>query len=604
MITIQENGEVYEVSFKYDPIFLDIIRNVPGRHWNSNDKYWTIPKDKLGWLLNNIKGTQYEGQYKLISSEHINENSDIEVTTQIPNIDISRIPYFVKSGSKPYPHQLDFMKFAIDRQNKGNMRGFICADEMGLGKTSESFNLAIYNHKQYMFNHCLILCCINSSKYNWYHDIIDHTQGKYEPYILGSRLGRNGNVIYSTGSKEKLEDLQTMMKYGGKTKEALPYFLILNIEAIRYKQGRKYLISDKLIELINQKQINMVIVDEIHKNASPTSMQGKQLLRVYKNSINTVEYICLTGTPIVNSPTDVFLPLKLIGGHNFSSFYTWCQEFCVYGGYGNHEIISYKNIPKLKSMLQSNMIRRLKNDVLDLPPKIYHDEYVENTPVQDKLYKQVQNDIISNRSKILASMNPLAKFLRLRQVNGSPELVDNTITLDDSYIKKNAKLQRIFELLEDIIDTRREKVVVFSNWVEPLRTLYRFISQRYQVCYFTGTMSDESREENKRKFQSDPKYKILLGTIGAAGITHTFTAANNVIFLDEPWNAAQKNQAEDRCHRVGTSSPVNIYTLLTTNTIDERVHNIVYSKLGVSKYIVDDDLDLKNNPDLFDLLML
>jgi SNF2 family DNA or RNA helicase len=253
---------------------------------------------------------------------------------------------------------------------------------------------------------------------------------------------------------------------------------------------------------------------------------------------------------------------------------------------------------QLKQLLQSNMIRRLKEDVLDLPDKVEITEYVENTPYQKKLERSVIEDLVSHRDQIVSSLNPLAKMLRLRQVNGSPELVDQECELTPSYLNKNAKLKRLIELVDDIL-IRDEKVVIFSNWVEPLRTVYRFLSKYYTVCCFTGTMSEADRQKHKDLFLRDARCKILIGTIGALGTTHTLTAANNIIFYDEPWQAADRNQAIDRCHRIGTSKTCNIYTLLSKNTIDERVHNILYRKDTISKFIVDDKLDIYNNPELF-----
>ena len=119
-------------------------------------------------------------------------------------------------------------------------------------------------------------------------------------------------------------------------------------------------------------------------NCSPSSKQGQQLLQLKKNIKVPVEWIPMTGTPIVNKATDVFTPLKLVDGHTFKNYHEWCQHFCVYGGFGNHNIIAYKNIPELKQLLQSNMLRRLKKDVLDLPPKIRITEFVENTEYQNK----------------------------------------------------------------------------------------------------------------------------------------------------------------------------------------------------------------------------
>ena len=249
------------------------------------------------------------------------------------------------------------------------------------------------------------------------------------------------------------------------------------------------------------------------------------------------------------------------------------------------------------------MIRRLKSDVLDLPPKIYYDEYVDNTEYQDRLYTETAVGLAGERESILKSLNPLAKFLRLRQVNGNPELVDDRLDIKDShYLQKNAKLQRLLELLEEIHE-RGEKVIIFSNWVESLRTLYTFVSKKYKTCCFTGTMKESERQKHKEVFINNPSYTVMMGTFGALGTTHTLTVARNVIMYDEPWNPSDKVQAEDRAYRIGTNQSVNIYTLITRNTVDDKVHDILYTKSGISSFMVDNKLDIMNNPDLFNLLL-
>ena len=1001
MISITQVGSLYNISFKYDPELVEMVKKVPGRSWNPIGKYWTIEKNKLGFFMNQIMGTRFESQVNLQSNEDIGKNDTLDKTTHIPDIDISNVPFYVKNGSKPYKHQIDFMKYAIDRQQRGYRSGFLCADEPGLGKaftldtiipspngdrkirdvhvgdyvfgsngkptkvtgeyyhnelnmfkvtfsdktsvtccedhlwgfyfsnnyytaplseilsgefrkrrdsrysyrelyiprcrpveysssykkfispwllgfligdgsissgdsagfttsyssilnevktnlqegyeltrngdisylivkqngpdslrtlgylvycpednmyfdsmqaasrhycydirhtaieksdhycrninkhifvvddnhrnnqyvselrslgllgckakdkripdeykycsakerieilqglmdsdgyagkenfhcydtmskqlaedvawivrslgglavinsykaklngkymgdgysvtirmddprqiykaskrklraskrkfrprkrfisieylgkmpgkcisveatdhlylcsdftvthnTIESINLAMFNRNYNNFNHCLIICNINTSKYNWEQEVSEHTNGKMFGYLLGSRMkkkrGTKKKRRVVCGTKEKYEDLMTMHRYGDENEPELPYFIIMNVEALRMKEGKRYPITERLIEMINSGFINMIVIDEIHKNMSPTSIQGKQILKIKDKTGSRCIWLPLTGTPIVNKPTDVFLPMKLVDAHNFSSYYKWCQEFCVYGGYGDVEIVAYKNIPRMKIMLQQNMIRRLKKDVLDLPDKIHFDIFVENTKYQEKLADEVTAELYAHAGEISNSINPMVKFLKLRQVNGSPELVDQSLKVNSQYIKYNAKLQKLFELLEEIHD-RGEKVVIFSNWVEPLRTLYRFVSTKYKVCCFTGTMSEAERQKHKRVFLTNPEYTVMVGTIGALGTTHTLTSANNVIFYDEPWTYTDKLQAEDRCHRVGTNSSVNIYTLLSKDTVDERVHDIVYGKKDVAGYIVDNKLDFRNNPDL------
>lgn len=603
MISVVQNRNVYEIRFRYDPVLVDYVKAVPGRSWNAIQKYWTIPLDKLGFFINQIKGTNYEPMLKIQSDEHLNENATLDSTAVIPNVDISEVPIYVGEGFSPYSHQLDFMKYAIFREATGNKRGFLLGDDPGLGKTMEVMNLALYNREHYHYKHCLIVCCINSSKLNWYEDIIKHTRGVEIPYILGTRrLKRSGAERISVGSKEKVEDLKSGHKYADLTAPELPYFLIVNIEAFRTKSGKKFTFTQEVIAMINRGDLQMIAIDEIHKNASATSIQGAQLLKVKEASQDRVMYIPMTGTPIVNKPTDVYVPLRLIGGHTFTSYYTWCNHFCVYGGYGGHDIIGYKNIPYLKNLLQANMLRRLKEEVLDLPPIIHFTDYVDNTVYQTKLYDAVVAEMKASKEKLVKDLNPLSAFLRLRQINGAPELVDPTLKLDKDYINRNAKIQMLLDLLEDAHE-QHHKVIVFSNWVEPLRTLYRIVSKKYKVCCYVGTMNETDREKHKKVFIENPAYTVMLGTVGAMGVSHTLTVAQTVIFYDEPWTYADKKQAWERAYRIGTNAPLNVHTIITRDTVDDRVHDIVYTKKGIATYIVDGQLDLRSNPSLFDFLI-
>lgn len=604
MITVVQSGDVYVVRFPFDRNIIAIVKNVSGRQWDPDHKYWTIPLDRLGFLIAQIKGSQYESMLQVYSNEHINQNAAIDPnpTATIPKIDISKLHLYVQEGKYIFDHQKDFMRYAIDRQQHGLFSGFILADQQGLGKTIQAMNLALYNKKYNKLKHCLIIACVNSAKYNWIDDIKKHTNGEYVPYLLGSRLKRDGTIRTDASSIEKLEDLKCGHMYGKKDCPPLPFFLLTNIESFHYRKDRHYPIRERLTTLLNNGYIGMVILDEVHRNCSASSRSGKQLLKLKKDCTAKVEWLPMTGTPIVNKPTDVFIPLKLVDGHTFKDYRSWCQNFCIYGGFGGYDIIGYKNIPQLKQMLQSNMLRRLKKDVLDLPPKLHTIEYVENTPYQDKLYQKVLQDTIAHRDDILGAANPMVKLLKLRQVNGSPELVDSSLVVDSSYITKNSKMAKLVELVNMILDNG-EKVVIFSNWVESLRTIYKFLARDNTVLSYTGTMKQDDREAHKRRFIEDPECKILIGTIGALGVSHTLTVANNVIFYDLPWNPGTMEQAEDRCHRTGTISTVNVYSIITKDTVDEKVYKLIQDKDGVSKYIVDNQLSFKNHPELFDLLL-
>ncbi|MCM1234881.1 MAG: SNF2-related protein [Ruminococcus flavefaciens] len=604
MISAVQVDDVYNLSFPYDTQLIEIIRSIPGRAWNPDSKVWSLPLNKFGFFINAIRGTHYERELVVTTQEQLNENASIDATdtSYLKDVDISFFNYRVQEGFKPFQHQLDSLRYEVYRRNHGLLSGFLLADEPGAGKTLEIINIGLL-HKEFLkAKHCLIICCINGSKYNWQEDIRKHTNEAYEGYILGSRIRRDGSINLIGGGKDKVDDLVCGLKYGPKGREPLPYFLIMNIEAIRTKEGKKFTMVDQLLKMINCGEISMIAIDEIHKNASPTSQQGQQLMKIKKKQDRCIEWIPMTGTPIVTKPTNVFLPLRLVDAHQQNSYWAWCQNYCIYGGYGGHEIIGYKNISRLKTMLQGNMLRRLKKDILDLPPKIRHVEYVDNTLYQKKLYDQVRLALLEKQAEIQRSPNPMGQFLRLRQVNGSPELIDDTLKVDSKYLAKNAKLARCMELIEDFVESG-EKVVVFSNFLEPLRALFKLLTPKYKVCVYTGTMDQAERENHKRIFCHNPNYKIMLGTIGALGTAHTLTAARTVIFTDEPWDEATFEQAEDRCHRPGTKDTVNVYSIISMGTIDEKVHKIIYDKGATANFIVDNQMDFKNHPDLVKMLL-
>lgn len=754
MISVVQQDDKYILHFRYDPNFIAIVKNVPGREWHPDKKYWSIPASHLGWLLKGVKGTAYEHSLEVISEEHINENAKLDSTKKIPDIDISDVKHYVQEGYKLYDHQIDFLKFAKAKGQKG----FILADEMGCitgdaivhiktdssyailslqrlylrfnglnikgrprrakmyarccnpntglieyeeikeviqsgvkqvyrldltndlslkctedhpiltdrgfiplmnlktgdcicvngakhcryvhvahitklgeemtydiklvgpyhnfvandifvhncGKTLEVLNYAMYQRQRYRYNHCLIIACVNAAKYSWQEDIAKHTNGSEQVYILGTRKitrgKRKGQCRYNGSGQDKVDDLLLGHMYGDTKAPKLPYFIATNIESLRTKSGKHYTLEEAIVQMIKDGRISIIAIDECHKNMSPQSTQGKVILDIKKKTGKMVQWIPMTGTPVKNKPLDVYTPLKLVDGHEVKTFYQWSHLFCIYGGFGGYEIMGYKNIPMLKDMLQGNMIRRRTSEVLDLPPIIQYNEYVENTPYQDNLYQAVCEEIYEDKEEILSSLNPLAAMLRLRQINGSPELVDDTLQLDDKYLSKNAKLTRLIELIDDIVEAN-EKVIVFSNWVEPLRTIYKYISKKYKTCCYTGTMSEADREKHKKVFINNPEYKIMLGTAGAMGVSLTLTVATHVIFYDDVWTRADKDQCIKRANRIGSTKPLIVRTIMAKDTIDERVKQIIDTKGATADFIVDNDLDLKANPQLFDFLL-
>lgn len=535
------------VSFDFDMNIVDILRGYPVRYYNGDTHEWELPYKDLEYLKSDFKDYSMTFEDERVNT-HENEKQ-LTVSLESSENDIGELLTQYKFKTEPFDHQITGFEFGAFNKR------WLLGDEQGLGKTKQAIDIACL-YKQSGYKHCLIICGVNGLKWNWQNEIKIHSNE--QGHILGQRTNRNGNIIVKS-SKEKLEDLSKINE--------LPYFLITNVESLRNKD-----ILDKLVKLCKKGDINMCVADECHKMKNPTSQQGKAFLK-----INTEYKLAITGTPLMNTPLDLYIILKWLG-YEEHAFYAFKNHYCIMGGFGGYEIVGYKNLKEIHNTLDEMMLRRLKADVLDLPEKLFVSEYVDMTPKQEVIYREVNNQIKANIDQIMLSPNPLANLIRLRQATGYTGILS-------SEIQESAKLDRMEELVEEAVANGR-KVVIFSNWTQMTDIVQQRL-KKYQGVSITGETNDATRMFNVNEFQNNPKCNYIVGTIGAMGTGLTLTAGTVEIFLDEPWNRALLDQAVDRCHRVGTKENITIYTLMCKNTIDERIHSIVETKGAMSDVIVD-----------------
>lgn len=416
-------------------------------------------------------------------------------------------------------------------------------------------------------NKVLIVCGVNSLKYNWQSEIGIHSNEK--GWVLGTRFRKTTGKAYEGSTKDKLADLDNLPDCR---------YLITNIESLRVgaekisKTKYHFPIAEKLQRLCNNGTISMIAFDECHKSKDPTSLQSRAMLKV------TAKYmVAMSGTPLMNNPLDLYFPIHWLG-YESHSFYQFKQHYCTLGGWGGSQVVGYKNLEEIRAMMNNIMLRRLKSEVLDLPEKIRKIEYVDMTSKQNQIYKEVYNGVMSDLQKIKFSNNPLSMMIRLRQATGWTGILSQTI-------QESAKMDRMIELIEEI-SASGQKAIVFSNW-ESMTEVAREKLKSYNPAYITGNTKADERMKEVDRFQNDSNCKVIIGTIGAMGTGLTLTAAQNVIFLDSPWNMALKAQAEDRAHRIGTKGTVNIITLVCKNTIDERIEELVEKKGQIADALVD-----------------
>ena len=536
------------LSFPFDQEIINIVRSFSGRYYHVENKIWEINYNFLNKLISELNKNNFE--YVILNENLLKESNKIKV------------PEGFEYKTEPYDHQKEAFEYGLKNDS------FLLGDEQGLGKTKVVIDLAVAKKLEHNFKHCLIICGVNGIKWNWKNEVEIHSDE--QSCILGTRKRKNGN-INDGGTKAKLEDLSNLPD---------SYFLITNIESLRNKE-----IAKKIKELTKNETIGLVAVDEIHRCKNPQSQQGKGLL-----SVDSKFKIAMTGTPLLNSPLDIYIILRWLG-YEKHSFYSFKYFYCFMGGFQNKQIMGYKNLDQLKANLDDVMIRRLKKDVLDLPPKIYVNEYVEMNRKQTSIYNEVLLSLRKDIDKIKLSRQPLSKLIRLRQATAATEIIS-------SKIKESAKFERLEELIEDEV-LNGGKVLVYSNWTSVTDILFDKL-EKYNPAIITGQVKDRQFEQNM--FMEEDSCKCLIATISAVGVGLTLTKATMIIFLDEPWNMATKEQAEDRAHRIGTTLPLTVVTIMAKDTIDEKINNIVKRKGKMADLLVD-GLDSEAMPILIDYLL-
>ena len=535
-------GESIKLKGKYstfikttEPEAIKLINSFGRVYHHEEEGMWELPKEAFRIFLCNYPG-------ELIIHD-LDEKSEL-IYSRIEGQFGYATNYMPKT--KPYEHQ----RFLLEYSKSHNK--FLLADEQGLGKTKQAIDVAC--SKQDKFKHCLIVCGVNGLKYNWLNEIKVHSDR--EGYILGTRGDKIGSV------QDRLDDLNNIA-------ERNEFFLITNVETLRNKEVQK-----KIKALCENNTIGMTIIDEIHKCKNSQSEQGKAIhccCSYYK--------IALTGTPLMNECIDLYNILKWleVENHNLTQ---WRNYYCEMGGFGGYQIVGYRHLDELQEMLDSVMVRRRKVDVLDLPPKIYINELLEMNNNQAAIYEEVREALIKDIDRIRLSHNPLAELIRLRQATASTAILS-------SKVNASCKIDRLLEIMEEV----NGKAVIFSNWTSVTDIVAEKL-KKYKPAVITGETKDVQAELNK--FKKNKTCKCIIGTIGALGTGYTLTEADTVIFLDEPWTMADKLQAEDRCHRIGTKDSVTVITLMCKDTIDERIHEIIERKGVVSDTLVDNVYDIED----------
>jgi SWI/SNF-related matrix-associated actin-dependent regulator 1 of chromatin subfamily A len=414
-----------------------------------------------------------------------------------------------------YPHQADGVSFLI---SKGRA---ILADDMGLGKTRQ----AIVGMQIAASSGAILVVCPASLKLNWRREI-----RLVDPHARIEVLGVADGVCSE------------------------PRWVIVNYDLLV-----------KNAERLHAVRWAGVILDEAHfiKNNSQRTSHCLKLLGVSDNArepvIGPKQVYLLTGTPITNRPRDLFNLLRCVEHPSARSFLSFAKRYCdAYKNDYGWVTTGASNLEELNLLMKEVVLRRTKDEVLDLPPKIR-----SWVPVA------VESASALNAQRAFSEWFAGSDSSRPNDKDFLARLTKVRVALH------KAKHKAVEERIRDVIATDR-KVVVFTAFTEGL-TKHKAVFGSECVT-ISGSDNAEQRMESVDRFQNDPEVRLAVCNIIAGGVGITLTAGTHVIFQDLDWVPANHLQAEDRAYRLGQKDRVTVEYILADGTLDIFIAELLEAK--------------------------
>lgn len=446
--------------------------------------------------------------------------------------------------TKPFPHQVEAITYITNHDL------ISLFDEQGLGKTKIVIDSLCNNMNQGIIDGALIICK-KHLLFNWKEEIETHSHLKY---------------IELRGSPN-----EKGIKFMGYSN-----FYLINYESVIGEISR--------LQMFLSIRKMAIVLDESHKIKNPYSKTTESIfaLKDYAK-----KRIIISGTPVANKPEDIWSQFFFLDdGHLLGEdFHEFKNEFSIDmrdGIIADQE----EKLGKLQNLISANSIRRLKQDVLELPDKIFIDKYVELVGDQKEKYNQLRDELyieitdISGEKIIDESDEILKKLLRLAQLASNPLLIDK------AYTETPVKFPVIDALVEEIM-AKSEKVIIWSCFVENIKILYKRY-KRFGSLMLYGDIPIEKRGEIVKQFKNNSDFRVLVANPAAAKEGLTLTAANNAIYLDRNFNLVDYLQSQDRIHRITQTKECKIYKIIASNTIDEYIDVIIDKKHKIAEYIQGD----------------
>jgi len=343
-----------------------------------------------------------------------------------------------------------------------------------------------------------------------------------------------------------------------------------------------YGMLDKYLPVLQQAGFQGIIIDEAHNVKNLDAQRTKNVLELVAPKEDPEHpftgkiipnRLAITGTPILNRPIELFALMVFLGVKRRSEYQDYLSTYTESKVIKGRRVwTGARNLYQLHAFLKNFMIRRLKKDVLkQLPPKTQTPMFVPITNVQE--YKAAEKDVINF---IREKKGDLAAIRA-----ASAELIVKMNTLRQ--LAAEGKVAPVADWLKPCQGSQG-KVIIISSFTDPL---HKLATIKGDAVVYTGSLAKEERQKAVDEFQETDKYCYFMGSLGAAGVGITLTAANRVVFLDQPWTPGGKIQAEDRAHRIGQNRAVEIVNVLAKGTIDERMIQILAEKEFIISQAID-----------------
>jgi SNF2 family DNA or RNA helicase len=442
--------------------------------------------------------------------------------------------------------------------------------EMGTGKTKVLIDNAAMLYDKGKIDGVLIVAPKGVVK-TWHEQEI--------PTHLPNHI-ENVSVLWQSNiTKKQKEKLDSLFE-----PEELLHILIMNVEAFSTTKGVEF--ASKFLSCHN----TLMVIDESTTIKTPKAKRTKSIVHLSESA----KYRrIMTGSPVTKNPLDLYSQCYFLDPFHLEheSYYSFRTRYAIMktaniSGRQIQLVNGFKNLGELSDKLKPFSYRVLKEDCLDLPDKIYMKRNIKLSPDQFKLYEQMRKEALAVlNGKQTTTVNTLTQLMRLQQITCGH------FTADDGSTQPIVN-NRLSELM-NVLDETEGKAIIWAHYQFDITSIIKDIVKVHgpgSVVDYYGLTPQDERQENIRKFQSDPRCRFIVGTPATGGYGITLTAANTVIYYSNGYDLEKRLQSEDRAHRIGQKKSVTYVDIMAEETVDEKIVKALRKKINIASEVLGEDL--------------